>query len=315
MRAVQINEFGGPEVLEVVDLPDPEPAVDEVVVEVARAGMNFADTHQRQNDYLAEAELPLIPGGEISGTTPDGKRVAAMLAGGGYAEKVAVPRSQLVPVPDGVSDEQAAAVLLQGLTAWALLEVCGRVEKGETVVVEAAAGGTGTLAVQLAKTMGAKVIGLASTPEKRHLVERLGADATVDSRAGKLGEGVFNVNEGRQVDVVLQMSGGEAFDQLLEVIAPFGRMVSFGIASREPNQVPTQRLMKTSRSVIGFWLVHLLRRPELLKRGISELFEAVGSGELEVVVGGVYPMRDVADAHKSLQERRTHGKLLLDPST
>lgn len=314
MRAVQINEFGGPEVLEIVDLPDPEPGEGEVLVEVARAGMNFADTHQRQNDYLAKAELPLTPGGEISGRTADGRRVAAMLMNGGYAEKVVVPEAALVPIPDGVDHDQAAGVLLQGLTAWTLLRVSAAVTEGETVVVEAAAGGTGTLAVQLAKGLGARVIGLASTPEKRELVERLGADATVDSRTEQLGEALLAANDGRQVDVVLQMSGGEAFDQSLEVIAPFGRMVTFGIATRQPNQVMTQKLMRTSRSVVGFWLVHLFQRPDLLKQGIGELLGAVASGELEVVIGGVYPLSDVAKAQIELQERRTQGKLLLDPS-
>ncbi len=314
MRAVRIKEFGGPEVLEVVELPDPEPTQGEVVIEVARAGMNFADTHQRHNDYLAKAELPLIPGAEVSGRTDDGRRFAAMLAGGGYAEKVAVPAQALVPIPDGVSDDQAAAVLLQGLTAWALLRVSARVEEGETVVVEAAAGGTGTLAVQLAKQMGARVIGLASTPEKRELVERLGADAAVDSREEEIGEALLEANGGEQVDVVLQMSGGAAFERQLAVLAPFGRMVTFGIASREPNIVKTQKLMRTTRSVVGFWIVHLLQRPDLLKRGISELLGAVASEELEVVIGGIFPMSDVAQAQIELQERRTHGKLLLDPS-
>ncbi len=314
MRAVQIQQFGGPEVLEVVELPDPVPGDGEVVVEVARAGMNFADTHQRQNQYLAKAELPLTPGGEIAGVTPDGRRVAAMLEHGGYAEKVVVPEAALVPVPEGVSDDQAAAILLQGLTAWALLRISARVEKGESVVVEAAAGGTGTLAVQLAKSMGARVIGLASTAEKRELVERLGADLTVDSRSDEIGAELLKANGGREVDVVLQMSGGEQFDRQLDVLAPFGRMVSFGIASREPNVIKTQQLMRTSRSVVGFWIVHLLRRPDLLKRGISELLGAVASGELEVVIGGIFPMSDVAQTHIELQERRTHGKLLLDPS-
>jgi NADPH:quinone reductase len=314
MRAVQIKEFGGPEVLEVVELPDPEPGEGEVVVEVVRAGMNFADTHQRHNDYLAKAELPLTPGGEISGRTPDGRRVAAMLTGGGYAEKVAVPERNLVSIPDEVSDDQAAAILLQGLTAWALLSLSANVREGETVVIEAAAGGTGTLAVQLAKSMGARVIGLASSPEKRALAERLGADATVDSRSQSMTEDLLAANGGEQVDVVLQMSGGDAFEAQLEAIAPFGRIVAFGIASRQPNQVMTQKLMRTSRAVVGFWLVHLLRRPDLLMRGIGELLGAVASGELEVVIGGVYPMSDVARAQIELEQRRTQGKLLLDPS-
>ncbi len=314
MRAVQIKEFGGPEVLQVVELPDPEPSSEEVVVEVARAGMNFADTHQRQNDYLAKAELPLIPGGEIAGRTPDGRRVAAMLVNGGYAEKVAVPRAALVPVPDEVSDDQAAGVLLQGLTAWTLLRISARLEPGESVVVQAAGGGTGTLAVQLAKRIGAgRVIALASTPEKRELAARLGADASVDSRSEDLGEAIKQANGGKDVDVVLEMSGGGAFDECLSVLAPFGRLVTFGIASREPNQVMTQRLMRTSRAVVGFWLVHLLRRPDLLERGISELMEAVAAGKLEVVIGDIYGLESVGDAHQALQERRTHGKLLLNP--
>ena len=314
MRAVQISEFGGPEVLQVVDVPDPEPGEGEVLVDVARAGMNFADTHQRQNDYLAKAELPLIPGGEISGRTPDGRRVAAMLMNGGYAERVVVPQAALVPIPEGVSDDQAAGVLLQGLTAWTLMRVSGRVEAGETVVVQAAAGGTGTLAVQLAKRMGARVIALASTPEKRELTERLGADASVDSRSEDLADAILEANGGEQVDIVLEMSGGAAFDACLSVIAPFGRMVTFGIASREPNEVMTQKLMRTSRAVVGFWLVHLFRRPDLLERGIGELFDAVASGKLEVVVGGTYGLSEVAEAHEALGGRATQGKLLLDPS-
>lgn len=315
MRAVQIKEFGGPEVLEVVDLPDPEPTDGEVVVEVARAGMNFADTHQRQNDYLAKAELPLIPGGEISGRTADGRRVAAMLVNGGYAEKVAVPKRALVPVPDDVSDEQAAGVLLQGLTAWTLLRISGRVQPGESVVVQAAGGGTGTLAVQLAKRLGAgRVIALASTPEKRSLAERLGADASVDSRSEDLADAILAANDGSQVDVVLEMSGGAAFDSCLSVLAPFGRLVTFGIASRQPNEIRTQKLMRTSRAVVGFWLVHLLQRPDLLEQGISELLEAVASGKLEVVISDTYGLSDVGSAHEALQGRTTQGKLLLDPS-
>ena len=212
MKAIQIEEFGGPEVLKHVELTTLSPARARSLVEVARSGINFADTHATRNDYLAEQTLPMIPGGEVSGRTPDGRRVAALLMNGGYAEKVAVPEAALVPVPDEVDDDQAAALLLQGLTAMALVQRCARVEAGETVVVEAAAGGTGTLSVQLAKRAGAKVIGLASSEEKRALVERLGADATVDSRADDLKAAILEANGGERVDAVLQMSGGDAFD-------------------------------------------------------------------------------------------------------
>lgn len=315
MRAIQIKEFGGPEVLRVVDLPDPRPAEGETVVEVERSGINFADTHQRHNDYLAKAELPFIPGSEISGRTADGRRVAAVLSNGGYAERVAVPEDSLVAIPDRVSFDQAAGILLQGLTAWALLRISARVREGETVVVEAAAGGTGTLAVQLAKALGARVIGLASSAEKRRLVERLGADATVDSRAQGLAEAIQEANDGRYVDVVLQMSGGEAFDEELSILAPFGRMVTFGIASREPNEIRSQKLMRTSRAVVGFWIVHLLQRPDLLKLGTEELLGSVAAGDLEVIIGGTYPLDRAAEAQVDLAERRTQGKLLLDPSS
>jgi NADPH2:quinone reductase len=314
MKAIQIEEFGGPEVLRYVDLPDPEPGEGEVLVEVARSGVNFADTHATRNDYLAEQQLPLIPGGEISGRTPDGRRVAALLGGGGYAQKVAVPEAHLIPLPDQIDDDQAAALLLQGLTAVALVKRCARIEAGETIVIEAAAGGTGTLAVQIAKQAGAKVIGLASSEEKRALVEELGADAAVDSRSEDLGEAIRAANDGKRVDAVLHMSGGAAFDAELGVLAPLGRMVVFGIASREQRDVSTAALLRGSKAVIGFWLVHLMARPDLAVPMIGELLGAAASGEIKATVGGVHPLSEAPKAHEDLIARRTTGKLLLDPS-
>lgn len=314
MKAIQIQEFGGPDMLEYVDLPDPTPAEGEVVVEVARAGVNFADTHATRNDYLAEQALPLVPGAEISGRTADGRRVAALLSNGGYAEKVVVPESLLVPLPDEVSDDQAAAMLLQGLTAIALVRRCARVEAGETIVIEAAAGGTGTIAVQVAKAAGAKVIGLASSEEKRELVRGLGADVCVDSRAEDLGSAIREANGGERVDAVLHMSGGAAFDAEMDVLAPLGRMVVFGIASREQRDVSTAALLRGSKTVVGFWLLHLLARRDLAVPMIGELLGAVAAGEIEVTVGNVYPLSDAARAHEDLIARRSSGKLLLDPS-
>jgi NADPH2:quinone reductase len=314
MRAIQLQEFGGPEAMQLVELPDPEPGDGEVVIEVARAGINFADTHVTRNDYLAKQELPLIPGGEVAGRTPDGRRVAALLASGGYAERVAVPEAVLVPVPDEVSDEQAAGLLLQGLTARSLLRISAKLEQGESVVVQAAAGGTGSLAVQLAKRMGAgRVIALASSEEKRELARRLGADVAVDSRADDLEAAILEANDGDPVDVVLEMSGGEAFEACLRALAPFGRLVAYGLASREPVEIRNVDLMRTSRAVVGFWLMHLFRRPDELRAGIAELLGAVAKGELEVVIGGTYPLSEARRAHEEIGARKTHGKLLLDP--
>ena len=314
MKAIRIERFGGPEVMDVVELPDPEPSDGEVVVEVARAGINFADTHATRNDYLAEQSLPMTPGGEVAGTTPDGRRVAALLATGGYAQKVVVPANWLVPLPDEVSDDQAAALLLQGLTAHALVNRCARLQEGETIVVEAAGGGTGTLAVQLAKRAGGRVIALASSEEKRALASRLGADATVDSRADDLQGAILEANEGREVDAVLEMTGGATFEACLRTLAPFGRLVLFGIASREPNDVNTGHLLRHSRAVIGFWLMQLIPRRDEIAAMIADLVGAVASGELEVVIGDVYPLSEARRAHEDLAGRRTSGKLLLDPS-
>jgi NADPH:quinone reductase len=314
VKAIQIEEFGGPEKLKLVDVPDPEPSDGEVIVDVARSGMNFADTHAIRNDYLAEQKLPLIPGGEVSGRTPDGRRVAALLQTGGYAQKVAVPEPWLVPLPDEVSDDQAAALLLQGITAHSLLHFCAHVEEGETVVVEAAAGGTGSLAVQLAKRAGAKVIALASSEEKRALAERLGADATADSRADDLREAILEANGGERVDVVLHMSG-TGFEAELKSLGMLGRIVVFGNAARQRNEVVTNYLLRTSKSVLGFWLAPLIvGRRDLVAKVIGELLGAVAAGELEVVIGGVYPLSEVARAHTEMQERRATGKLLLDPA-
>lgn len=314
MRAIQVKEFGGPEVMELVDLPDPDPSDGEVTIDVARCGVNFADTHATRDDYLAKQTLPLVPGGEISGRTADGRRVAALLPSGGYAERVAVPAGWLVPVSDGISDDVAAALLLQGLTAHALVHRCARLKEGETIVVQAAGGGTGTLAVQLAKRAGARVIALASSPDKRELASRLGADATADSRAEDLREAILEANGGEPVDAVLEMTGGQTFDACLRALAPLGRLVIFGIASREQNEVATGHLLRNSRAVIGFWLWHLIPQREVVSEMIADLHRAVEAGELEVVIGGVYPLSEARRAHEDIAGRRTRGKLLLDPA-
>ena len=314
MKAIQIEEFGGPDVLQYTEVADPNPKLSEIVVNVKRSGVNFADTHASRNDYLAEQALPLIPGTEISGQTNDGRRVAVLLGSGGYAEKVAVPQAQMIELPAEVDYDQAAGGLLQGLTAMALVHRCARIEPGETIVVEAAAGGTGTLAVQIAKRAGARVIGLASSEEKRELVRGLGADACVDSRAEDLGAAIREANDGKRVDAFLHMSGGDAFDAEMDILAPLGRMVVFGMASREQRQISTAALLRGSKSVIGFWLAHLLARPDLLGPMIKDLFTAIAADELTVTIGEVYPLSEAKRAHEDLIARRTSGKLLLDPS-
>jgi NADPH2:quinone reductase len=315
MRAIQQTEFGGPEVLRLVELPAPEPGEGEVLIEVARAGLNFADTHQRNNDYLAPAQLPLVPGAEVAGVRTDtGERVVALVGSGGYAEYAKAPAALTFPIPEGVDDGTALALLLQGLTAWHLYKTCARLQPGESVVVHAAAGGVGSLAVQLGKPLGAgRVIATASTPEKRELALELGADAAIDVDPDGLADRIIGANEGRKVDAVFEMSGGEVFEQSLEALAPFGRIVAYGIASRQQNEVRTGALMRKSRAVVGFWLMHCMGRPEMVDEALQDLFARAARGELRAVVGATYPLEQAAQAQVDLAERRTTGKVLLDP--
>jgi NADPH:quinone reductase-like Zn-dependent oxidoreductase len=322
MRAVQITRFGGPEVLEVVDIPEPEPGPGQKLYEVSTAGINYADTHQIENSYLAAQQLPLVPGAEFVGTpVGGGQRVVGLLDGGGYAEKAVAHDVLTWPVPDGVSDEQALALVLQGATAWHLLRTSAHLAEGESVVVIAGAGGVGSLAVQLARRWGAgRVIATASSPEKRALTEELGADATVDPALADDDPKQFTgalreANGGKPVDIVLEMTGGNVFTGSLSALAPFGRLVTYGMAAREETKaVPPGALMQRSRAVIGFWLAHCMARPQMLNAAMDELLPMVAEGSLKPIVGGRYPLSNVRDAHQDLLSRRTTGKLVLDPS-
>jgi NADPH2:quinone reductase len=316
MRAIQQKEFGGPEVLELVELPVPEPGDGEVLIRVSRAGMNFADTHQRRNDYLAAQQLPLVPGGEVAGVREDtGQRVVALSGTGGYAEYATAPEALTFPIPDGVQDGTALALIIQGLTAWHLYRTSGRVGPGESVVVVAAAGGVGSLAVQLAKPMGAgRVIALASTQAKRDLALELGADAAVDVDPEGLKDRLVEANLGRRVDVVFEMAGGAVFDACFAALAPFGRLVIYGIASGEGNEVHTRKLLGRSRSVVGFWLAHCLGNPAMVDEALADLYARAARGELRAVVSATYPLSEARQAQIDIAERRTTGKVLLDPS-
>ena len=317
MRAVRIDEFGGPEVLQVVDLPKPEPGDGEVLIEVARAGINFADTHQRENTYLARYEVPMVLGGEVAGTTPDGTRVVALLRSGGYAEYAVAPEPTVFPIPDGVDDETALALIIQGLTAWHLFRTSAKLAEGESVVVISGAGGVGSLAVQLGKPLSGagRVIATASSEDKRALTMELGAHAALDSRSENLDEALIDANGGSRVDVVFEMSGGGVFDQCRKALAPFGRIVVYGIASRDQNELRTGSLMRRSQGVIGFWLMHCIGRPGMLREPLDDLFARAARGEVRAIVGGTYGLTDVARAHEEIQSRRTSGKLLIDPAS
>jgi NADPH2:quinone reductase len=324
VRAIQITEFGGPEVMKLVELPVPEPGPEDVLIRVTRAGVNFADTHTRTNSYVRKAELPLVPGGEVAGVVAaapagsglrEGQRVIALTGFGGYAEYALAPAAHAFPIPDDLSDDTALAILIQGLTAWHLYRTAGRVADGESVVVHSAAGGVGSLAVQLGRPLGAgRVIAVASSEQKRELALELGADVAIDSDVEGMTERLIEANVGREVDVVFDMAGGETFERSYRALAHFGRIVVCGIASQEPNEVRTGSLLRHSRSAVGFYLFHCLERPSMVADALSDLFARAARGELRALVGATYPLGNAPQSHIDLRERRTTGKLLLDPT-
>ncbi|MEV0069847.1 MULTISPECIES: NADPH:quinone oxidoreductase family protein [unclassified Amycolatopsis] len=317
MRAVQVTEFGGPEVLTPVELPEPTPQAGQVLIDVDRVGVNYADTHQAENSYLAPSKLPLVPGGEVVGRTQDGKRVVALLnGGGGYAEKAVAEEAMAFAVPEGVDDLNALSMLVQGATAWILLRKNAHLQPGESVVVHAAAGGVGSIAVQLAKVWGAgRVIATASSEEKRELAKQLGADVAVDSRAENMTETLMQANNGKRVDIVLDMVGGTTTDQSIAALAPFGRLAFYGMAGRQqPKPVELRNVLGHSTTVTGMWLPHVFRLPgNVFGTALTELFTLIQDGKLRAIAGGEYALADARAAHEALRSRGTVGKLLLDP--
>src|SRR5947209_12578992 len=300
MRAIQIKEFGGPEVLQLVELPDPQAADGFELVDVTAAGVNYADTHATDNSYLQAQPLPQIPGSEVAGRAADGRRVVALVGNGGYAERAVAPTNLTFDLPEAVDDAAALALLVQGLTAWHLLRTCARMQPGESVVVHAAAGGVGTLAVQLAKAWGAgRVIGVASSPDKRELAESLGADVTVDAGREDMNAALREANGGKKVDIVLEMVGGPTFDGSLRALAAFGRMIVFGMASRvPPTPIAPASLMVGSKCVMGFWLVDCMKDPRMLSEPMAELLGMIAAGSLRAIVGNTYPLENARRAHE-----------------
>ena len=314
MKAIQLTQFGGPEVMELVELPDPIPGETDELIDVSCIGVNYADTHQTENSYLSKQTLPLIPGLEVVGKTQSGRRVLAGATTGGYAQKALAPKVMCVDIPEGVSDEQAVAMLVQGTTAWHILKTMAHVKQGESVVVQAGAGGVGTLAIQLAKMWGAKVIAVTSSAAKKELAKSLGADAVVDANSADLAGAMIAANGGKRVDIVLEMVGGKTFDASLEVLAPFGRLITYGMASRTaPTPIHPGVLMGGTKTVAGFWLSHCFGKKELMGDVLTELFALISSGALKPVIGATYGLSEAKIAHQAMLARQTTGKVTLDP--
>lgn len=324
MKVIKFEQFGGPEVLQWTDADKPAPAENEVLVEVKASGVNYADTARREGQYVVPTKLPYIPGAEVAGEIVEtgsgvknfkqGDRVVALIESNGYSEYVAVDSRVLTPIPDGVDYEQAVALPLQGLSAYHVLKTMGRLEPGESVLIHAAAGGVGAIAVQLARIFGAgKIIATASTEEKLEHAKAMGATHLVNYAEEGWADKVKDITEGKGVDVALEMVGGEVFNQTVKCLAPFGRLVIFGAASGEQATFHPGQLMRKNQAVIGFFLPQIMRKPELFQSSFKELLSYMASGELKLTIGGTYPLQKAAHVHELLQGRKTIGKLVLKP--
>lgn len=321
MKAIRYHQTGGPEVLSLDEVPTPEPGPGEVLIRVAAAGVNYADLLQRQGVYPIPGGLPAAPGFEVAGTVvahgpgvsepPIGSRVVSGLQGGGYAEYIATPAAVALLIPESLGFAEATALFVQGLTAYGLLTSAGRLQPGETVLVHAAAGGVGSLAVQLAKAREAVVIGAASAPAKLDLIRSLGADAAVGYAQPDWAEVVRAATGGRGVDVVLESVGGAIGAASLDLLAPGGRLVVYGSASGEPVSVPTQALIYRGLSVVGYSMGAQMA-PQEMAAGLQALVGAAAEGRLKPLVGLRLPLAEAAAAHRAMGERKTTGKVVLD---
>ncbi|MDN5859024.1 MAG: quinone oxidoreductase [Pseudonocardia sp.] len=312
MRAVRITETGGPEVLAVTDGPEPVAGDGELLVDVAVAGVNFIDTYHRKGAY--PIPLPFVLGvegvGRVVGT---GERVAWAEPLGSYAERIAVPADKTVPVPDTLSDEQAAGALLQGMTAHAFTVDAFSVQPGQDVLVHAAAGGLGQQLTQLASARGARVIGTVSTPEKAELARSAGAAEVVNySEVGDVAGAVRELTGGAGVHVVYDGVGATTFDGSLAAVRRRGMVVLCGAASGPVPPVDPQRLNAAGSVYLTRpKLFDYVASPEELRTRAAAVYAAVADGSLAVRIGGRYRLEDVRQAHEDLEGRRTTGKLLL----
>lgn len=333
MTTVRIDRFGGPDVLALHEVPVPEPGPGRILVRVESAGVNFADVVRRRNDpYPFPTVLPFTPGGEVAGTVealgdgvqgpPVGTPVFALVGddgSNGYAQYAVANAPQVIPIPPGLTVDQAAGIVVAGTTAMLALTDVGSLQAGETVLIEGAAGGLGTYAVQIAKVLGATVIGAASTAARRGAALASGADHVVDYTQPGWDDAVRELTGGQGADLVLQLGGDETIRQALGALAPFGRVVVLGMPGRRPLTLDAARsesffhVQASNQSLhsigVGFFFG---LRPEVAVRALTTLVGYVTTGRVEVPIT-VLPLERAADAHRLLENREATGKIVLKP--
>jgi NADPH:quinone reductase len=318
MKAIRVHELGGAEKLTLEEIERPTPKADEVLIKVAAAGVNYADTMMRSGNYLTKPELPFTLGYEAAGTIEatgenatnfqPGQRVLATVSSGGYAEYATAKAALTMPIPDQLGFGEATALLVQGLTALGLLN---ETRAGQTILIHAAAGGVGSLLVQLAKFKGLKVIGTASSDQKLQLVANLGADAAINYTEDDWTDEVLKATDGRGADWIIEMVGGAIVAQNLKVLAKHGTMWVYGAASGEDFKVSVLSLMHKNHAIRGYWLMN--ESFENRVRFTKELLEHLGAGRLKIQVTE-FPLEQAAEAHRAIEGRKTTGKVVLKVS-
>ncbi|AGH50863.1 alcohol dehydrogenase [Sphingomonas sp. MM-1] len=322
MKAIVMNGTGGPEMLEHVERPEPVAGPGEALVEIAFAGVNFMDIGVRQGAAWTEMPNPKILGvegaGRVLATGPGvegiapGQRVAWVYAPGSYAERIVIPATSLVPVPDAIDDRTAAAVMMQGLTASHFATDFYPVQPGDVAFVHAAAGGVGLLLTQIAKLRGGHVIGRVSSADKAAVARAAGADHVIVDTEGRFAEEALRLTDGEGVHVVYDGSGPKTFQGSLDVLRRSGTFCWYGPILGGPGPLDIMSLPKSIKIGYGVFSDHI-HTPELLRARTMRLFDWIADGKLRIEIGGEYPLADAARAHADMESRRTTGKLLLVP--
>jgi NADPH:quinone reductase-like Zn-dependent oxidoreductase len=334
MKAVRIHTHGSPDVLTIEDVATPTPGPGQILLRVESAAVNYADLMRRRDDpYPFPTTLPFTPGGEVAGTVeglgegvdapPVGTAVFALVGNdgsNGYAQYAVANAAQVIPIPPGLSSDEAAGIVVAGATALLTLTEVGELAAGETVLVEGAGGGVGSYAIQIAKLLGATVVAAASTSSKRDTALALGADHVVDYTQPDWVEQVRTLTTGRGVDVVLETAGGPIFDDALRVLAPFGRIVVAGMASGTPlhlDEATTRAFFydpALNQSLRSFNVgLYFGLRPQTAIAALQTLIGYVATGRVKVPLSRTYPLAEAADAHRLIEDRQSTGKIILKP--
>jgi NADPH:quinone reductase len=322
MKAIRINEIGGPEVMQLEEIETPTPQEGEVLIKVATAGVTQVDLAQRQGTYLTRTSTPMILGMEVAGTVvahgpgvsspAEGSRVVSFVEGG-YAEYATARATTVIPIPPNLDFVHAATFPVQGIMAYQLLRELARLQAGESVLVYAASGGVGTLAVQLARLMGAGiVISTAGSQNKLDLVRRLGADVAINHSENDWVELVKEATGGQGTDIILEMVGGRQAEKCLQCLAPFGRMVIYGRASGLNAQFSDVQLMHKNHTIMGYWFTGWMSsRPDRTVMAARELMQYLATAQLEIIAEHTFPLAEAAEAHRAIAQRRTTGEVVL----